>query len=231
VAKILFNILGGRGIILEVGCGAGRIVSNLEALCPDSDIVGIDFSDKQILAARSVCFKSDLFACDITEYEKKYFSGTSGEFDLIFVHVVTQYFPSNDYLFQFLESSYRMLKTGGNLILIDCSVGWYLEEMKSKPQVTLLSILKSRIRVLVPKFILSFIRRIKKKSVEGYVVESFGDIDLLVPIFDGFWINPQSIEDYSERYFTSYQMNFQPFKHKPIRYKKFGPIFQLLGKI
>jgi hypothetical protein len=68
-------------------------------------------------------------------------------------------------------------------MLIDCSAGWYLEEMKSKPQVTLLSILKSRIRVLVPKFILSFIRRIKKKSVEGYVVESFGDIDLPALIF------------------------------------------------
>lgn len=214
-----------------MGCGTGRIVSNLELLCPDYEIVGIDFSEEQILVAQSICFDSNLFCCDISEYEKKFFSKPKGEFDLIFVHSVTQYFPSDDYLMEFLNCSYRMLKTGGDLILIDCPVDWYLEDMISKPQVTLLSIIKSNIRFLIPKFILSFIRRFKAKSVDGYIVESFGDIELLVPIFDGFWINPQSIQDYSERYFNSFQMIFQPFKHKPIRYKKFRPIFQLLGKI
>ena len=129
-----------------------------------------------------------------------------------------------------------MLKTGGDLILIDCPVDWYLEDMKSKPQVTLLSIIKSYIRFLIPKFILSFIGRPKAKSVDNgklnrYIAESFGDIELLVPIFDGFWINPESIQDYSEKYFNSYQMIYQPFKHKPISYKKFRPIFQLLVKI
>ena len=87
---------GGRKRILEVGCGTGRILSNLELLCPDSEIVGIDFSEEQILAAQSICFKSNLFCCDISEYEKKFFSKPKGEFDLIFVHSVTQYFPSHD---------------------------------------------------------------------------------------------------------------------------------------
>jgi len=223
--------VGDRRRILEVGCGTGRIVSNLGLLCPDYEIVGIDFSEEQILAAQSVCFNSDLFCCDISEYEKKFFSKPKGEFDLIFIHSVTQYFPSNDYLMEFLNCSYRMLKTGGDLILIDCPVDWYLEEMQSKPQVTLLSIIKSNIRFLIPKFILSFIRRSKVKSVDGHTVESFGDFELIVPIFDGFWVNPKSIEEYSEEYFNSYQMIFQPFKHKPIRYKKFRPIFELLGKI
>lgn len=211
--------------ILEVGCGTGRIVHNLKKQSFQSCIIGIDFSEEQICSAQAAYSDIEFYCLDLIEFSCLYDTNKiDGGFDCIFLHSVTQYFPSEAYFIDFLKHARDMLKNGGILLLIDVPITWYKNYMTSANKSSI-SIFKSFVKRILPRSLVSLL---KGKQT---VIESFGDIQIAVNSFDSFWVDPDMLENFSNKYFERYEMLYQPFKYKPRLYKQFRPIFLLGNKL
>lgn len=103
-----------RPRILEVGCGTGRILGKMSGIRRGLDLWGIDFSDEQIKTAREqIGGRCNLFVGDLNEFNIHTDLAGDNGFDLIFLHGVTQYFPSDSYLQEFIDTATSIIKPGG----------------------------------------------------------------------------------------------------------------------
>lgn len=98
--------------VLELGCGAGAFLFCLQQEY-NCEIFGIDYSEALIDIARKNLAGNFLVA------DASQISRMNQTFDLIFMHSVTQYFPSLGYASEVIEEAYRNLAVNGQFGMLD----------------------------------------------------------------------------------------------------------------
>jgi ubiquinone/menaquinone biosynthesis C-methylase UbiE len=197
---------------LEIGCGNGLILAELARLIqPQQRLHGLDIS-AEMLKRASLPPNITLHQGDAS-----HLPFPDGSLDFIFMHSVTQYFGSEQYMRRCLAECLRCLRKGGSLVLLDVSVSWYRELMISN----------------------SFWKKIQRKLTQflrtGRVLSSrrvherLGNTQIELPQFTGYYANPDLYYEYRDR-FRIVQIEVQPFQHKPLVYRKFRFNVRLTGK-
>lgn len=218
IRKLLPNASGPLKI-LEVGCGTGRVLEKLYEANHEIELYGLDFSSSQINAAqRRLEDKAKLFVGEVGDFLNALHMQTSdNNFDLIFTHGVTQYFPGDDYFETFLNTCYELLSEGGSVLLIDAPIDWYKELMQKG----------SDSRLYTAKQFLKSIIPYRKSKIK----ERIGGVEFTTPVFEGYWISTEIAERCAGANYEKLVMEFQPFKSKPISYRRFRPILIFKRKL
>lgn len=222
VAAQLPQGIGPKPTILEVGCGTGRILSALKAKLPEAALWGIDVAEEQIREATSRVNSAVLASQDLHQFISDQGQKHAG-YDLIFTHSVTQYFPSSDYFAAFLDEATGLLRPGGSLCLVDVPITWYYEQMKGRPPVTAMTPLKNFVKRLIGY-------KPRPRPEASTVIEVLNGENVEVPVFRGFWADPEMIEAFAGARFSEYRMEYQLFPSKPVGYRKYRPIFIMRNK-
>lgn len=210
--------------ILEIGCGTGRILAALQKEVPSANLWGIDVSDEQIRDAKTRLKTVQLHSLDVDNLLKEQGVTLTGIFDCVYLHGVTQYFPSDLYFEEVLKNSTILLKPGGVLCLMDVPVDWYYEQMRGLPKVTMLTPIKTLVKKIIGY-------KPKERRGPTFATEFLNGKPVEAPVFKGYWANPSMIEAFSKLNYNSFLMLYQPFTAKPIIYRKYRPIFILRGKV
>ena len=104
--------------VLEIGCGSGLIMSRIAPHV--SHYIGTDFSTAAISAARRFADHQQWHHVRILKTEAEDLSSfTAGEFDLVILNSVVQYFPSASFLEQVLKRAATILTPDGKIFLGD----------------------------------------------------------------------------------------------------------------
>ncbi len=113
------RILGlGRRRVLEIGCGAGVLAARL--LPHVERYRGIDFSAPALDRARRLLHPPDGMDVELMQGLADDWSGvTPGDFDLVVINSVAQYFPSAEYLQRVLENAIAAAAPGGAVFVGD----------------------------------------------------------------------------------------------------------------
>jgi len=143
---------------------------------------------------------------------------------LIFAHSVTQYFPSSEYFGTFLDEATELLRPGGSLCLVDVPVTWYYEQMRGRLPQTVLTPLKNLVKRLIGY-------KPRSRPDVTTVVEVLNGENIEVPVFRGFWADPEMIQAFAGAHFSEYRMEYQLFPSKPVGYRKYRPIFVMRNKM
>lgn len=105
--------------ILEIGCGTGLLLSRLAPDC--KKYVGTDYSQEaldhvqHLIETREGYQHVELCHALADEFDQI----ESGDFDVVILNSVIQYFPSIDYLLRVLEGAVKALKPGGYIYVGD----------------------------------------------------------------------------------------------------------------
>jgi len=104
--------------VLEIGCGTGLL---LFRIAPHVDaFTGVDFSATAIESVKEDPVFRKLTNVTVQQGRADELLGyRAGEFDVIIVNSVAQYFPSAEYLVAMLESVVRIVAPGGSIFLGD----------------------------------------------------------------------------------------------------------------
>ena len=104
--------------VWELGCGTGLLLLDLAGGC--SDYLGTDFSSQALEALRAEVESRGHNHVRLERRPADDFSGiTPGQFDLVVLNSVTQYFPSLDYLRHVLQGVATSLSNDGVLFVGD----------------------------------------------------------------------------------------------------------------
>ena len=95
--------------ILDVGCGNGENTIKIKKVCPNSDVVGIDFTNEFLKNAKNLGIK-----IKITNIEKDRFPFTDNYFDIIVSNMVIEHIDDLDH---FISEQKRILKEDGRLFI------------------------------------------------------------------------------------------------------------------
>ena len=213
--------------ILEVGCGTGRILENIRLANKGLILTGIDLSEGQIKTAKENNKSANLYVGDLCDYAKS-FPNLNGKFDVIFLHSVTQYFPSQEYFEEFLTQAKNLLSDKGKLLLIDVPNTWY-KDLVRLDGLKISRLLRHKIKEFLPSDIITFIKKIRKKRTLW--VEKIGGKELKLSSFIGFYPDPEFCLNFGDKNFKKTTMLYQTFRTKPLMYRKFRPIFIFDTKI
>lgn len=216
--------IGSAPVILEVGCGTGRILSALRGRLPEAALWGIDVAEEQIREAQTRVNSAILASHDLHQFIGDQGRQMRAGYDMIFVHSVTQYFPSTEYFAEFLNEAADLLRPGGSLCLIDVPVTWYYDQMRGLPPVTALTPLKNFVKRLIGY-------KARQRPEVSTVIEVLNGEKVELPVFRGFWAEPEMIEAFARMRFTEYYMEYQQFPSKPVGYRKYRPIFTMRNKL
>lgn len=218
---VLKHARDSKNQILEIGCGTGRILNEL-IVRGCENLTGIDFSEAQIDICKQRKLNCDLRVGDFFQFRSEF---SEKSFDLIFLHSVTQYFPSSDYFEKFLYSVVEALKPGGKILLIDVPISWYKEEMISYSR-------KDRfIQLIKNKIPEHIINKIKSLRPDRLVKERIGNAYIEYEAFNGYYVDPATIDSICREHNLELEMLYQPFREKPVNFRKFRPIFILSDTI
>jgi trans-aconitate 2-methyltransferase len=100
--------LRGDEVILDAGCGSGKVTAQLSALVPDGRVYGVDASQQMAEhAAAQLAEKATILCQDLVELE------LPEQVDLIFSNATFHWIPDHERLFQRL---FATLKPGGRLV-------------------------------------------------------------------------------------------------------------------
>jgi trans-aconitate 2-methyltransferase len=100
--------LRGDEVVLDAGCGSGRVTALLAERVPDGRVIGIDASESMVAKARETLGDDvELHIGDLTELE------LAGEVDVVFSNAVFHWIRDHDALFARLH---RALRPGGRLV-------------------------------------------------------------------------------------------------------------------
>lgn len=208
--KFLANKAGGS--ILEIGCGNGLVLSELQKLLAPSafSLSGADVSPEMI--ARTIIPSATLYCCDA-----KNIPVASSQFDLIYLHSVVQYFDNDVYMREVVAEYMRLLKPGGDLCFLDVPLTWYKPYMIGTPRG-----IRHFLRTNLPA-LQALYRKLRGKSTvtptsTQVVRTNVNGVELELPIFNGYWADPDSFYGYP---FTSISIEMQPYPEKPLTYRKF----------
>jgi len=101
--------------VLEIGCGTGYNVRNLAQRLPECQYTGVDLSDKHVESARRESSKLTNVQFEQGNFQQLRFDAE--QFDAVFaVECLCQASDMQKSLFE----SFRVLRPGGRLIVIDC---------------------------------------------------------------------------------------------------------------
>jgi len=105
--------------ILDVGCGTGTILKNLNKLC-EFDGYGIDVEENMILEAQNKCPEMNIFVSDgaKTPFE-------DSKFDIITSCMAYHHFADKK---GFAKEASRILKPGGHLYITDPRFPWIVRK-------------------------------------------------------------------------------------------------------
>jgi amino acid adenylation domain-containing protein len=104
--------------VLEIGCGSGLLLLRLAPQC--EKYVGTDFSSTALADLTNIiATREDLAHVRLLERDATRFDGFQGQFDLVILNSVVQYFPSRDYLLRVLTSAVDALVPGGTIFVGD----------------------------------------------------------------------------------------------------------------
>ena len=104
--------------VWELGCGTGLLLLDVAGGC--SDYLGTDFSSQALAALRGEVESRGLKQVRLEGRQADDFAGIApGQFDLVVLNSVMQYFPSVDYLRHVLEGAAAALSRDGVLFVGD----------------------------------------------------------------------------------------------------------------
>lgn len=104
--------------ILEVGCGTGMLLYRVAPHC--QDYVGLDLSQAALDMIANACQSRGLSNVSLLQGAVDQIDLSAlGEFDLVVINSVVQYFPSTDYLEQILNKVARVLTPAGRIFVGD----------------------------------------------------------------------------------------------------------------
>jgi len=105
------------GRVLEIGCGTGLLAIGL-AGCFE-EYVGTDLSAEPMRELGGVLDRLAPGKARLVVAEAADLSAVAGDFDLVVINSVIQYFPGADYAWQVLRQAWRRLRPGGRLFVGD----------------------------------------------------------------------------------------------------------------
>lgn len=117
--KILNKIDKKDGKLLDIGCGVGFFMENLEKNGSKMELHGVDFSEYNLKKAKQTSKKFKLKQCNIEEgipYK-------DGFFDTVYAAELIEHLVDPDY---FLKECNRLLKPGGTILVTTPNLcAWY----------------------------------------------------------------------------------------------------------
>ena len=107
--KVLDRLpLEGDEIVLDAGCGSGRVTTLLLERLPEGHVIGVDSSEAMAEHARAALGeRATILVADLTELK------LHERVDAVFSNAVFQWVPDHDLLF---ERLFAVLKPGGRLV-------------------------------------------------------------------------------------------------------------------
>ena len=102
--------------VLEIGCGTGLLLFQIAPYC--QEYVGTDFSTVSLESIQHQ-LEPKLPQVKLLHRMATDFQGIGDAFDVVILNSIVQYFPSQDYLIQVLESAVQAVAPGGVLFLGD----------------------------------------------------------------------------------------------------------------
>jgi trans-aconitate 2-methyltransferase len=108
--KVLDRLpLNGDEVVLDAGCGSGRVTHMLEQRLPHGRVIAVDASPSMVEKAREALrHDATVFVCELTELD------LLEEADAVFSNAVFHWIPDHDTLFKRL---YAALKPGGVMVV------------------------------------------------------------------------------------------------------------------
>jgi amino acid adenylation domain-containing protein len=104
--------------VLEIGCGSGLLLLKIAPQC--KAYVGADFSESTLRSLEPEIRRRGLSNVSLVAREAIDFTGVkAGEFDVVIVNSVVQYFPDLEYLRAVLDGASRAVGHGGVIFLGD----------------------------------------------------------------------------------------------------------------
>ena len=103
--------------VLEIGCGTGLLLFQIAPHC--QEYVGTDFSAVSLESIQRQLNSSNLPPVKLLHRIATDFQGINDGFDVVILNSIVQYFPSQDYLIQVLESAIQTVAPGGVLFIGD----------------------------------------------------------------------------------------------------------------
>lgn len=173
--------------LLDVGCGDGRFLHEVNKVFPDKELVGIDLYEKSVAYARAFNPGIKYICGDITKD-----NFLKNKFDVVTLIETLEHIPIND-VPSFVEGLHRHLKDKGTLILTVPT-----KNIKVNPKHYQHFDLESLSNALKPLFKISKYKFINKKSKSTKWIQS-----VLVNKF--FILNNQTLLNMIYRH---YQKNF-----------------------
>lgn len=101
---------GEKPVVLEIGCGVGRLIHFLRH--DSSSIIGVDISEEMVSRA-SVFLRNDPAVKLHTLADNNLDCIPSHSVDFIYSYAVFQHLPSCMLMFKYLSEAHRVIKTGG----------------------------------------------------------------------------------------------------------------------
>ena len=104
--------------VVEVGCGTGLLMHRLAGEC--ERYVGTDFTKGNLEELRGTLDELGLGKVELWEREADDYEGVGeGEFDLVLINSVVQYFPDGEYLERVVRGALRAVGEGGHVYVGD----------------------------------------------------------------------------------------------------------------
>jgi ubiquinone/menaquinone biosynthesis C-methylase UbiE len=207
-ANFLSELPGGE--VLEIGCGNGLILKELELLLPKGKwaLSGADVSSEML--ARTMAPSATLYCCDA-----KNLPVAARQFDFIYLHSVVQYFDNDQYMQDVMQECTRLLKDGGSLCLLDVPMIWYKPYMVGTPR-GIRHFLRTQFPALQRLY--KRFRPTKTSTSLQTVVSNVNGTEVTLPVFNGYWADPDMFPKYP---FEDISVQVQPYSEKPLGYRKF----------
>ena len=117
--QFIVPALDGATQILDAGCGPGSITCDVAEHCPQAEVLGIDFAESQVEAAREQANARSLQNVSFKQASGYELPFADGCFDVVYSHALLEHLSEPG---KVIAEFHRVLKPGGKLAV--CSPDW-----------------------------------------------------------------------------------------------------------